>query len=446
MEYKIYMVEDNLDKQACLPKILKKMKENEADHFVSGFGDDLTKVYLNYDLLSDKIEESDPRSSYWLIDLQMKGGHKVAQQLVNKYFSSVSEYQQQISTFPARIRADSAYQLALALIGVLEKKGIPVAANSTANMAIPDYKIVAEHYNLIDYPVNPHAKGTISKAAEQILSDIKERLQNPVERFLTQIKKSDCHIAEGDFTCFKILSDFLCYSSVEELLEVLKLGDKKKYSGSLIEEALKSFSTGGENGYSLIGMVLICWAAFRSIARNRTDFNESYFPSLLEKKEKEYQKVKKRNSEELSYFKKIARNGSMCPSQDFSTFKKTLRALSDMIRPLYVNDQNNKPTLEQLSLTNQAFCLHLSISNNLITTLNEVQFNLLDAIDTGRFKREHTTSMRIYKFLYYNSLSTYQDSNTTQNRFNFNQWGPKSLINITPYKSGNGVKLKFSLC
>lgn len=422
------------------------MQENEADEFQSGFGENLKDIYLNYDTINEKIYSSDPRNTYWLIDLHMKGGYKIAKKLIEEHFSNIKEFQNHIKLFPARIRADSDYLLALSLIAILEKRGIPVAANSTANMAIPDYRTVAEHYKLIDYPISAHSWGTISKAAEQILSDIKERLQNPVERFLSQIRKVNCHIDDGGFECFDVLADFLDYSGSDELMGVLGLGSKRNYSGSLIEESLKILNTGGANGYSMIGMILICWAAYRSVERSRDDFSDSFFPTLLASQEEAYRKALQRNPEKVGYYRKLARSASLCPPQDFVTFKKTLRAYSDMIRPLFVNDTNGKPTLESLALVDETFMLNLSISTNLIRTLNEVQFNFLDAIDTGRFTREHTTSMRIYRYCYYNSLSTRSENQSDGIGFSSSFWGSKSFMNITPFKSEKGVKIKFSLC
>jgi len=453
MQCKIYLIDDNPDKNECFIPILRKINENEAQGYINGFGNKQEEAHKNYEMIQAAIESSSNENSYWIVDLQFpEDDHfEIAERLKTHYFEDQDELFKLIDDFPDDVVGGINFFLSMVLIAIIKKNKIPFCISSTAALAIPAVGEIMEHYTLINYPLDINDEDGIAKVAHQITKDIHAKSKHPVRVFLDCFQGNNCHAAElSDLSCFDYLSDFLDFSSRNEFLEEFKLINKDGVNGyqspNLFEEALKTFSTRGENGLSLAGVIIVCWAAYRRISDTQKGFSDSTFITLLKKLNRLFEKTDKDQKE--SQAMQIARYGQVIPKQDPKLFELTLRALYEMIQPLYTHERNNKNTLQQVEFQNGTFYIFLAIKDNgnLVRTLNKVHHRLANAIDEGRFVREHTTSMRILKYwlLSNTSKEQIQTPNGPSARFSRDQWGNNTHFSIET-REGKGITIKFTL-
>lgn len=452
MEYRIYLIDDNPDKNECFIPILHKINENEAQSYFNGFDEKLNDANRDYELIQTALESSNTENCYWIVDLQFSDDHfEIAEKLRTAHFKDKKELLNYINDFPEAILGGNRFYLSMVLIAILKKKEIPFCISSTAALAVPSVREIMEHYTLINYPLDIHNENGIAKVAYQIIKDIHAKFKHPIEVFLGYFQGNNCHAADKrDFTCFEYLSAFLGYSSKRDFLKEFKLIGKDGMNGykspNLFEEVLKTFSAKGENGLSLAGVIIICWAAYRRTSSTNGKFSDSNFISLLKKLDKLFSEVDMAHKANQAMH--IARYGKVIPRQDANLFELTLRALYDMIQPLYTHEITNKNMLQGVKFQDGTFFLFLAIKDNgnLVRTLNKVHYRLVKAIDEGRFVREHTTSMRVLKYwlLSNTSKEQIQTSGGPNTRFSRDCWGNDSHFSIET-REGKGITIKFSL-
>lgn len=452
MEYIIYLIDDDPDKNECFIPILHKINENEAQSYFNGFGDKLKDAHEDYELIQAAIESSDPENCYWIVDLQFSDNHfDIAEKLRTTYFKDKTELLNYINDFPEDIVGGNRFFLSMVLIAILKKKEVPFCINSTAALAVPSVREIMERYTLINYPLDVNNEDSIAKVAHQITKDIRAKFKHPVKVFLECFQGNDCHAADqNDLTCFEYLAAFLGFSSKNDFLKEFKLIGKDGVNGyqspNLFEEVLKIFSAKGENGLTLAGVIIVCWAAYRRISNTNEKFSDSTFISSLEKLNKLFSDSDKADKKDQAM--NIARYGKVIPKQDVSLYELTLRALYDMIQPLYTHEITNKNMLEGVKFQDGTFFLFLAIKDNgnLVRTLNKVHQRLAKAIDEGRFVREHTTSMRILKYWLLSNTSKEQIlmSNGLNTRYSSDCWGNNSHFSIET-REGKGITVKFTL-
>ena len=460
MAYQLFIVDDDLEKLECFKLILNKINEDEGIDYINGFGDQIAEAPTNAALLIEKLDHSTEYGSYWLIDLefaaQPKEHRRVAEELERYYFAQhPAKLQKLIADFSDRLRFDPDYYLALVLIAILKDRGIPFCIISRVYMDLPETENLKENYTFIVYPLNTANDSLIKKAAANIIQDIKNRNPHPVTEFLKGLNGHNCHSEPGKgLPCMEALAKFLHYNNKEEFYSDFRLFEDpdrpETYRiNNIFEECLKTFSGKGKSGLSLLGVALICWSAYRQLAKDRKDQSKKAFAKSI----KHFNDIFMKNKctvEELEAIHGLARTSSViAPSQDSQIYEETLRALYDMIQPLYTDEKSGADNLEFVKLEEDCFTIYLAIKDrgNLIRTLNLTHQRLIDAIQTGQFSTEHTTSMRILRFWMLTKLATYEreDFDGTKRVGNSHDyWGGFSAFTIDRRKD-KGITIKFSL-
>lgn len=453
MNYFLYIIDDSPDKLDCFKPILDKINENEAVEYINGFGKEFRRASYEYETIVKKIEESTPLNSYWIIDLLLGDLEhiEVAGKLRGRYFDEDDELDKLIEDFPEEIRDSIEFYLALVLMAILKKKKIPFSINSRAALSVPIVGEIGENYTLINYPSNHKKKEHITKVANQIIGDIRKKSRHPISVFIEDLAQADCHAEDRqNFICFEYLAKLLQFESKESFFDAFHLMDQKKNyrSPNIFAEAMKCFSSRGEYGLSMVGLILICWAAYRAIASSREEFSDRSFVTVLEKLNAPLMSQGTADKTNHNEAMDLARYRPLLPKQDPRLFEQTLQALYDMIQPLYTHEKTKKNNLQHLELHDNTFHLFLSIKDNgnLIQTLNSVHHRLVNAIDEGLFIQEHTTSMRILRYWLLSNLSREQlsTSQSLTHRYSRSFWGNKSHFAIENRK-GKGITIKFTL-
>lgn len=464
--YNFYIIEDDAIKLDNFDKLLQKVNENEIIKCQNGFGANVYRhAFQNFECIDEKLND---KKGYWLLDLYLDGEHyeETTMKFLKKYIFPNAELKLTLNKLLDTINNRYAITLSLALALYLKEKDIPFSIISNADL--PYYFVTDLHqkFHNIRYPygkLNGDSDAVITQAAIEIGKLLSRREKNPVQVFcdyMGSLTPNDCHIGEmiehqpgfKDQYLLPVrkLAEFLNYDYNEFLTDfhlVRKSNDKYLYPNA-IEECLKCFAGKEIKKLSLLGVILISWAAVRSLRDQRgIEEIDNKFRNLTKMIDQEFRVADAEgNTAEIEKWKKIIRRDTVIADQSAEYYTKTLIALFDMIKKLSQDERTNYEfTIQKLELTRNRFGIIFKIdANGLMVTVNKVTGRIIDAVDGKGYKVEHVTSSKIIKWMLYSRMSTKEAiDNKEDNVFNAYHWGVPASFWLENSTDGKLLKLNF---
>jgi hypothetical protein len=467
--FPIYFLDNDTIKQNNFLRLLDKINEDGTLTCINGFGNEFRRAYESYELIQEKIQLED---GYWLLDLKFQEYHhenialqvEVVQKLKEEYINHVEDLTTKFEYF-RRIGSSGQYDLSIAMIVILKNKGIPFSIISTANVPTPFLTLLDREfrYEYTEFPIDPDEDDFSIRRTALLLADLmKDAHSYPLKKFFETIKDinaKDCHLfdshksANHKIEFFRPLSKLL-YTPFDHFYSLFDLDvyRRKPNHPHVFEELLKTFACKDGNipKLSLFGIMVISWAAIKNMLRKSTDLKDtdSKFQACIQSVVTAYDQTYFDAGSEAKMWKTIVRGKSFIPSQHLVVYSQTLEALYEMIQKIAQDEKRKKqPTIVEVNISADGnFSLKLKIdADGLISTLNEVQSQLIGSLDGLTFSREHVTSTRILKWQLYSQMSTKSAlDDPSEYQMGTQQWGHSSSFWITRIDSET-LKFNFKI-
>lgn len=280
----------------------------------------------------------------------------------------------------------------------------------------------------------------------------------PVKTFFSAMSEysiQDCHIndrlikaptdKEEILAPLLHLSNFLGYDFNKFMRDFEILDNFGDYVyPNAFEECLKQMGNKNAPSISLMGLILVAWAAYRRIPGfEENEGNQLFFNLIKENIDGQFRALKRTKGGEgemrqLSDLKRVIRYSSVIAPQGPEALLLTMKKLYEMFKYLFINESSGESTVQKLNLEMEypSFSIYLNIDgDNLVQTLNTVFASILkgESMPPG-----HQASRKIIDYWLQSNYSSYaNEKNGLTETANTQSWSHRGSFSIESRNSNS---------